>query len=252
MEVHSILFRVPRRMKDGECIYSRMARVWEYSVRLNSPLCTPVLTIIEDGDEDIVNTGREQTYRDNARKTRHHNQIVQQAKDGQLLCLMDCDTVVLGELSEVASREFDLAYTVRPNKSRFVFNSGVVFVRVSDRVRQFYRQWDCRVGELLPSMKRMSPKFGGINQTGLGYMLETDHGLNMGILDCQTWNYENTCLDKFLPLDNTKVVHFPGSGMKGYLNSRKRFTSRKDKWILPVVEKWREYEQAVSLQKEVA
>jgi hypothetical protein len=115
LELHSVLF--PSTQGQG---YGRMAQVWEASAWQNSPDTPAFMHHITDADEDIKSIGahRKAQFVNNVRKTRHHARIVAGATDGQILCLMDCDTFVLGDLSNATNSSFDIAITVRPRESQ--------------------------------------------------------------------------------------------------------------------------------------
>lgn len=206
MNLHSVLFREKRRGTD----YDRLAAVLKLSARENSPATPLMLHVIEDDDADLKAKSKavKATFVDNARKTRHHCQVVQDAQDGELIGLLDCDTMVLGDLSEIADMPFDLAYTARPEGSRYPFNTGVVFVRVNDHTRRFYRLWLEKVEALLANpvlLAKQRNKYGGINQCGLAATMEDFGSIDIRVLPCRIWNCENESW-KLFDVD-TKVAH---------------------------------------------
>lgn len=210
MQLHTVLFDVPRR----KGFYRRMAKVLAFTAELHSPSTPLIVHEVNSGDEDIHATGkfRKACYIDNGRKTKHHCDIVQEAPDGELIGLLDADMMVLGDLSEVEQLDFDLAYTVRPDGSRYAFNSGTVFVRTSERMRDFYKLWYEKALQFLSCEKlhaEWRPLYGGINQCALAWMLDNHaEGLKTQKLPCEIWNCENESWQYFS--EETKVVHLVG------------------------------------------
>jgi hypothetical protein len=146
----------------------------------------------------------------NSVKTKYHNEIVKATKNGELIGLIDCDTIVLKSLESIQKQDFDIAITYRPPKSRLIFNSGVVFVRVGKKIKKFYDEWEFICTEMLedkPFFDDWKEHFGGINQTSLGYLLENGWSKKLDILclTCQEWNCETETWKDFG--SNTRIVH---------------------------------------------
>jgi len=150
---------------------------------------------------------------DNWQKMVAWDDAIQAADDGELVGLIDCDTLVVGDLSSIAHAEFDVAVTVRPPWARFPYNSGVVFARVSAAVRSFFTRWR-EVQRLFLDHPRLHAPlrraFGGLNQAALGEMVIHDSiyeslGVRLLELPCHIWN----CEDDSWAVWNaaTKIVH---------------------------------------------
>lgn len=225
--------------------YERMARVLEYSARLHSPETPLTVRRITSADDDIVaaGEGRKSRYLDNTRKTRHHCAAVQAAENGELLCLIDADTMVLGDLTPVESYDFDLAYTLRPDHAQYAFNSGVVFIRISEKIKEFYRRWEAVVFQMLADKSfhdQYQPRYGGVNQSGLAHLLEQSDEIKTKTLPCRVWNCEQDSWPLFG--SDTKVVHILGVLRRECLYgepSCERFT-------YPLSKKWCDYERAAN------
>lgn len=252
MQLHTILFNVPRRGSD----YDRLARVLARSVEVNSPGTPLELHYIELADPELEGVGRniKATIIDNARKTKHHCQIVQDTPDGELICLLDCDTMVLGDLSEMDRDGFDFAYTMRPEGSRYPINSGVVFVRVSHITKAFYRDWYANVQVLLNDPGQLAhwkPRYGGINQCGLAATLrEYRDILTTAELPCPIWNCENESWKHFGEF--TKVVHLVPPLRQAVLKKGGPRRPLKPQEKTPchlIRERWQAYEKELALER---
>ena len=236
MRIESILF--------GETkAYQRMAQVLERSCKENSPNTPITIRRIESADEELFHMGKKKvrTYIDNARKTKHHRNIVLEAKDGELIGLLDCDMMVLKDLSPVEHYNFDFAFTPRPQGSHRLINSGAVFVRVSDKTRDWYIRWYENVEKLFRDDKlfvKWSKLFGGVNQSSLGMLLTEPHDLQLEELTCLEWNLIYDHWKKFNPMV-TRIVHIQGV-LKEACVGKGRATQPEVRRLVPI---WRSFER---------
>lgn len=207
MKLYSTIFR------NSNPLYKRMSNALEASVAANSPSTPITVEMILDTDEDLVAIGKRRyaTYVQNTRKSRHHSEIVQRSEDGELICLMDCDTLVVKDLSPAIKlmEGFDLGYTVKPRGANYKINSGVVFVRVSERTRKFYRDWEQATIMMLSEPKQHEfyrKNYGGVNQSALAYTM-ANNGSDMKYLElpCQEWN---ACSDSWKDWQqHARIIH---------------------------------------------
>jgi hypothetical protein len=149
---------------------------------------------------------------ENTQKMEHWHQLVTAAPDGTRLLMIDADTIILHPLDDVWERDFDLAYTTK--ESRFPFNSGVIFARVSPRLRAFIAAWRKENRRMLGDRwhhQIWRKRFGGINQASFGYMLErgAQDGLSLATLPCVEWNCEDASWASYSSA--TRIVHVKSS-----------------------------------------
>ena len=217
--------------------YKRLADALVESVLENSPSCE--IDVFEAEDAPPAGSdSRRQGLIDNTQKMVIWEQAVSDAKDGETICLIDCDTIVLGDLREVENIDFDVCWTVRPVGSAFPFNSGVVFARINDRSRQFFSRWKDANVRLLYDRKNHEPLravFGGINQASLGEILVRGPMCNMVPLACEEWNCEDSSWHLFS--SKTKVLHIK-SGLR-----RACLGSSNDANLIRLAEIWRKYDR---------
>lgn len=239
MRLESILF--PGKHPEQ---FERMAAALERSAE-NTP---HPLTIhrITDPDEDVLSAARSEctpAWINNARKAKHHARIIDAAADGELLGMIDADAMILGDLSEVESMNFDIAYTARPPQSKWRINTGVYFVRVSWRMRWFCNLWRIKAIEMLGNAAfhlkwKNEHRYGGIHQAAFGWMLE-NAGIDFSAvaLPCEVWNCVNGC---YATAENPKIVHLMAGSMRRWCmdglcaenDNAQRFA-----------DKWREYDR---------
>jgi hypothetical protein len=175
----------------------------------------------------------------NTQKMEHWHRIVTEAPDGACVLLIDADTMILRPLDDVWAQEFDLGYTTK--ESRFPFNSGVVFVRVSDRVRAFVTSWRDENRRMLGDARHHQvwrKQYGGINQAALGCLLakQAQFGLSLAKLPCLEWNCEDSHWAKFDP-EVTRIVHIKGALRRAaFLRPQVRPLNE----LEPLVTRWRD------------
>lgn len=179
----------------------------------------------------------------NTQKMDEWHRIVMAANDGDRLLLIDADTMIVRPIDDVWDREFDLAYTSKRH-TKFPFNSGVVFLRVSDRVREFVSAWQRENARMLehccPSGRacldpgchsRWRARYGGINQAALGWMLEQSqtYGVQLAELPCAEWNCEDASWDEF-DLNRTRILHLKGL-LRRVVFGRQDPTNDRVRWL---------------------
>lgn len=123
--------------------------------------------------------------------------------------LIDADTLVMDDLSSAFDQSYDVAYTERPDGSRHRLNGGVVFLRPTDRARDFMRRWVERDDALVasrPVAGRASHSYGGVNQASLCELLDSGGSYAETVaLPCGVWNSVDETWASFG--EHTKVLH---------------------------------------------
>lgn len=234
LELRSVVF--------GGDDYVRMADVLRKSVELNSPHTPITLHYVH---KPLIPRAKRLDFHNasNVTKTLYHTELVHLAKDGQLLGLLDCDTLVLGDLSEIETKEFDIAFTFRNDRSPI--NTGVVFLRVSDKVRDFYWEWLAEVQRLAFNHKKLlklNEIYRGVNQSALNEILrERDFGLKILELPCEIYN-SVSCTWRYFS-KNTKILHVLGRLRHAAL----RGAMFMDPCIMRLANLWRQYEKQLKL-----
>jgi len=227
--------------------HAAMANVLRLSATENSPTTPLSITEITEPDDELKAIGPGKLnaqWLDNARKAKHHNEIIQAAEDGEVLGMLDTDTMVLGDLSEIESMDFDLAYTIRPpGSSKWKLNTGVYFVRVNGNVRRFVGRWyqavlDMLADPILHHHWKKTRGYGGIHQAALGFLLESSYYMPVKLLQlpCETWNCCSKLWDK---TDNPKIVHIMGQMREWCLGGRPAPTEAERR----LVERWKAYDE---------
>lgn len=229
---------------DGDRKYEALTNVLVKSAKLYSPEIHLEVNRIAADDRDLKRTGygRQKSYTQNTRKTRHHCHVVNSAQDGELLCLMDSDTMFLRECCDVEHlmEGYDFGYTKR--KSGFYINSGVVFVRVSLLTRQMYCDWNNNAVLMLSNRDlhfQYKAKYGGINQCALMHTLKAYPQLKVLELPCEEWNSTKETWPT--ALEKAKIVHVLGDLRRSVTSKRFAVPA----YLMPLVDKWKSIEAHV-------
>lgn len=193
----------------GDPVFERMAQVLEYSVQQNCPTADFVHIKAEP---HVHIKGIPTHCPANAHKKVHWADIVHE-NPGQEIVLLDCDTLVLGDLQKVFDQhEFDISYTVRNHRVRI--NAGVMFVRSTHATRRFFDKWNTHMAKLLsdderPKLQNRLRKYAGLDQAALTESLQSiDFPLKTLELPCETYNSVDQTWHKFD--ESTQVLHIKG------------------------------------------
>jgi hypothetical protein len=176
----------------------------------------------------------------NVYKFRFWLRSVVEAAEGELLCLIDADTMVLRPLDPIAAMDFDVAITSKRGLTRLPLNGGVVFVRANERSRRFMRAWwDWNV-KLIGDWRLHSiwrQKYAGMNQAALGALLESGGTQMAKVLEipCAEWNCESSSWDR-VDLRQARVVHVKGQMRRGIMAPDKHKLSTPQR--LTIAQEW--------------
>jgi len=175
-------------------------------------------------------------------KMEYWAQYIEEAPEGAHVVLMDCDTLVLRPLDAVFESQFDIAYTVRDGK--VPFNSGVVFIKVSDKTRKFMRQWADANHAMIKkgsTVLHLVAEFAGINQRTMRDMLDrySRNGTDFRIkaVPCAIWNCEQENYKNFDP-DKTAVLHVKSWLREMLMGAPQTLGSDAERALLPICRRY--------------
>lgn len=192
--------------------FVRMAAVLDMTARQHCPNWAINVRHVGVNDLDAHSRARP-SHIENTQKMEAWNAIVQGAENGERILLIDADTFIVNPIDDIWDRDFDLAYTDKD--SRFPFNSGVVFVRVSPALKAFFSVWADVNRRMLTDNVAHAPwrrKYGGINQAAFGQVLKSKHAdtINIVTIPCAEWNCEESAWAGFNP-KTARIVHVKGA-----------------------------------------
>lgn len=199
-------------------IYTRCSKVLKYSINKFNPDIDFEIIHVKDKDLDrnitsMMGKGRNSHDTNNALKTKYQMELVQSMENGELLCLLDSDMMCTGEIRSIDQLDFDLALTDKEGlQIKGPINSGVIFVRISDKTKEWFRRWWLEAEYLLNNVKELraeKAKFAGINQSALDRLMRQEHDLNIKLIPCRIWN--STVVTWPLFNEETKLVHILAS-----------------------------------------
>lgn len=161
---------------------------------------------------------------DNMWKARMLNYAVQNATNGEQLLLVDCDAIMTADPSHVFDQPFDIAITMRSRTGKI--NSGVVFVRVSERVKQFYEKW-LEIQETMfvdaYFMGDWYKQYRGINQAAFMWCRESGIADDLDILELPCRVYNSCTDDHPAPKPQERyIIHMHFGELRKMLFTKKR------------------------------
>jgi len=95
--------------------------------------------------------------------------------DDKYLCFIDCDTIVLRNINNYISNDFDILFTWKNEK--FVLNAGVIICRNNKESMQFMRLWLKKTIEILSDdfkLERACENYGAPDQYAFCKILKTN------------------------------------------------------------------------------
>jgi hypothetical protein len=230
MQAHTFLYA------ESPPEYRVMFDVCCASIRENAPLTELIAHEVNSVEVDLESAPEQRRRAEfiaNVRKARYHRQVVERADDGQVLCFLDCDTLVLREID----LEFFTDAIAFTRGCRTRINSGVYFLVASDSTREFLRAWEREAVRLLFNPAQLRPilaMFGGIHQAALSRLTE---GPVVDIIPAAHWNCTAFDLPEFS--DETRIVHLTGLLRQAVFGET--VPRQVAEMAAPIIEKWNHF-----------
>jgi hypothetical protein len=214
--------------------YQRLFLAWEASVRESNPGAQ--IDVLKIPAPEITGEHKA-SFVSNTAKFQAWSQYLDTVQEPVIL--MDCDMIVLKDLSDAFSGDFDIGLT-KTGRDSPPYNGGVVFVQPTQKARDFIKLWD-KVNEELYNNPQEHAKwwywYKGMNQAALGKILET--GLSEAKVknfECREWNACDYDWGRLNP-DVVRVIHIKSGLRKACLGEVKKVSPA---WAWEVG-KFREY-----------
>lgn len=176
--------------------------------------------------------GKREHKFDNMLKFRSWVHYINRCEDGEEVMLIDSDTFIVNNPEHVFYMGFDLAITVRSKKQKV--NTGVVFIRVSDKIKRFFNKWlevqeqfykDYSIGDVKETLGyEWYRSWAGINQAALMYCIQKGYskefGLELLMFPCKLYN---ACMeDWYAPAPkNRYIIHCNFGDLRHVIFGRK-------------------------------
>ena len=218
-------------------LYERMLNAWENSVKANT---NAEYEIVRLDPKDYPQCQHpKNSYVANSVKLNYWAEKIKQESGN--ICLIDGDTVVLKDVEHVFDLDFDIAFTRRSKGVHIPINGGVLFVKASPRVHDFFDKWVLTNNEMLTNRVlhlHWYRKYNGINQASFGYMLER-YKSDLKIIQVEGSKY-NACdkIDWIGINDDTHILHVKSELRVACINNLG------PKQYEKAVKTWREYENS--------
>lgn len=196
--------------------FKKLLVAFENSVKANMPDCNLIVDELDFPRNNIDTT--KLSFVSNTIKLRAWSKRIQELDDP--IILIDADTIVLKDLSDVFEEDFDIGYTV--TGSSIPINGGVIFVKPNERSRKFFSLFydvNFKMFKDKAFHTKWRNKYAGINQAAFGYLLENPelYDAKLKAFPCELYN----AVDKHWPDidENTRVVHIKSDLRKECLKS---------------------------------
>jgi len=190
--------------------YDILSRVLEYSIQKNCP----------DADLEMLRIPPPKGYPSkrcfaaNTLKIQKWVDIMNITNDN--IVFLDCDMLVLRDISDIFEDDFDIGLTIRGTGS-IPYNGGAVFVRNSQKAKDYMELWNEVNIHLYNNPKehnywRNKKGYAGMNQAALGCLMETKkYQANVKKYPCAIWNLCRNHWNKIT--DESRILHIK-SGLR--------------------------------------
>lgn len=192
--------------------YEKLARVFEHSIKKNSPSVD--YEIIKIQPPEIKSNNK--SFESNTAKLDLWMDKLKETDDD--IIFMDADMMILRDVSDAFDDpDFDIGITMRngPHARRLPMNGGVVFVRNNEPAREFIRLWTKANKFLYEDILKTHgtkyhrywrSRYGGMNQAAYGYMIHNyDYEAQIKEFQCSEWN---ACVEHWRNHElNPRIVH---------------------------------------------
>lgn len=201
----------------GYEVFDKLNNALIYSIEKHEPRAKWISTRIPEPQLH----GRLRGFVANTIKLNYWNKELQQSSDGDHIVFLDADTLLVNPINDVFNNNFDVAYTLR-TRSKWILNAGVLFVKVNERSRAFFRRFT-EINNMMFKDQSFHDlykvKYAGMNQAAFGYMLEKEpYHATLLPLPCGIWN---ACGEDWLSInDKTRIIHINGQARKAIFGGK--------------------------------
>lgn len=208
--------------------YERLLMAFIESWKKNAKIPLQVLRV--DPPKEV---GKKKSFYWNHEKLKHWVDAVDQDT-----ILIDADMLCMADISNGFNQVDNLGFTIRPGK--FKYNGGVVFVKYTPESRKFLKKWLEIDHKMLNDWNLHRPwheKYAGLNQSSMGYLVESGYRNLVAELPCSTYNL----CDGWHDWQKARMIHVKGDLRLRVLNGKGNYGAVVDE-IAPVWDKY--YEMA--------
>lgn len=168
-------------------------------------------------------------------KMKYWNRLIQCSRENNIV-LIDSDTLVIKDISEVFECQFDIGFTYKnredDDQPQWPINTGVVFVKKNNRIIKLFEAWERKTLHYVNRNEKESDdelckKWGGLDQAALGNLMG-------GAKDRERYKhliYNNNVVFKGFPCEvyneiknditkKTKILHYKNRWHKVILKER--------------------------------
>lgn len=215
--------------------YDILSQVLEYSIGINCPKADLEMLRISPP----VGSPTKTCFAANTLKLQKWLDIMEATDDN--IIFLDCDMLVLRDLSDVFNEDFDIGLTIKGTGS-IPYNGGAVFVRNNTKAHDFIKLWN-EVNIFLFNNRdehnkwRNSKGYAGMNQAALGCLIETKkYDAKVKEFQCAIWNL---CKNNWMNInENSRILHVKSALRSAVFSQSSAVIKNKYK---KAIETWTEY-----------
>ncbi len=209
--------------------YEKLAKVFEHSVKKNCPSAD--FELLKVKPPEIKRKIRSKSFASNTLKLKLWLEVLKNTDDD--VVFMDCDMIILKDISDAFKNHFDIGYTKRTG-SRIPYNGGVVFVKNTPAAINFVELWkkiNDKMYDDYTFHHKYRNKYAGMNQAAFGYIMENGgYKAKLKPFRCDIWN---SCVENWPKInEDTKIIHVKGTLRRTVLMNSSINSSRYRKAVI--------------------
>lgn len=157
-------------------------------------------------------------------------------KSKELIAVADVDLMFIKSIEDVADLDFDIAITVRPKQKRAKYNTGLWFLKPSERSKLFIRKWIQKTNYLMKNFVRFTDYIlskSGIDQASLCMTMDRIKDIKIIELPCQEWNATQSEWENVN--EKTRVIHIKSQLRLAVFNKKKDIAE----YMFPLIKIWK-------------
>jgi hypothetical protein len=207
--------------------YDKLYAVFKKSIEQNAPLTE--LVELRTTPPEVNPSAYKISFSSNTYKLKLWCDYLETATDPVVFA--DCDMVCLADPATVFEefKDFDIGYTERHAETgrKLPINGGIVFARPTPETKAFFKRWyevNCLMLSNRNVHNKYHEKYGGINQSAFGYLLENPSEHTAKLQAFPTRIYNAVDCDWHLIKEDTMFVHYKSDLRRRVLGGSKDFT----------------------------
>ena len=220
VKIVTVQFNYPKELRRTP--YDKLYETFKKSIQQNAPNCE--LVELKPQAPEVNASLQKISFTSNTLKLKLWCDYLETATEPTIFA--DCDMLCLRDPVTAFETDapFDIGFTERHGdyNRRLPINGGIIFANPTDSTKQFFRRWyevNCIMLANKNIHRNYHDKYGGINQSAFGYMLEAEpkeHNAELKAFPTRIYNAVDC--DWHLINDKTMFVHYKSALRRAVLH----------------------------------